>query len=154
MAPERDLSQNFELGPYLQAAFICEHALVENNGVVSFIRIIDRISHFVPESEQSAQIASFTWDIHIVVTFKTGENPGAYQVGVQPIRPDNTRMDKFNYPMLLESPADRGSSVIAQVRFPFDMAGLWWFDVTLNNVRVSRIPMRIIYQQQPTMEST
>ncbi len=96
----------------------------------------------------------FVYDFCLVVMLKTGENPGNFRVGVQPIKPNNDRLPTFVYTVNLEPPANRGANVVGRVSFPFDMPGLWWFDITLNEVRLTRIPMQIIYLPQPILGPT
>jgi hypothetical protein len=99
----------------------------------------------------SEQMEPFVHNFNLVVLLKSGENPGNFRVGVQPIKPNNDRLPPLSFTVNLPPPQEQGSCVIGQVSFPFDLPGLWWFDVTLNDVRVTRIPMRVIYLPQPMM---
>src|SRR5437660_7968689 len=115
MAPEPDLSRSFELGPYLQAAFICEQVIEEKSGVLSFIRVIDRLTHAVPRPEAPEEMMPFVYNLCLVVMLKTGENPGNFRVGVQPIRPNNERLPMFVNTVNLEATAERGANLVVRV---------------------------------------
>jgi hypothetical protein len=53
-------------------------------------------------------------------------------------------------PVLLEG-EDRGVNVVFQTMFEPDGQGLYWFDVLFNGERVTRIPLRVVYQSQPSV---
>lgn len=155
MAPEPDLRRGFDLGPFLAGAFVCEEVLEEKSGVLSIIRVVDRITFTAQGPGSPEQMIPFAYNFCLVVMLKTGANAGTFRVGVQPIKPNNERLQMIVHTVNLESPGDRGANVIAKIMgFPFDMPGVWWFDITLNEVKLTRIPLRIIYLQQPILGST
>ena len=43
MAKQPDLKRNPDYGPYLIAALICQKVLEEKDGVLSAVRIVDRL---------------------------------------------------------------------------------------------------------------
>lgn len=144
-----------ELGPYLTAAFICERVLREQDGVISAIRIIDRLTHTVPGPDV---MEPFPYRLALVLNFKSGEALGNYQISIQPIKPEtNEKMPPVTYPVNFEPPGDRGVGICADMQIVFDVAGLWWFDIYLSGQgrirRVTRIPFRIIYLPQPAQKS-
>ena len=53
MADEPDLKRNPAYGPYLNAAFLCEKILEEKSGVLSAIRIIDRVTYTYKASPEN-----------------------------------------------------------------------------------------------------
>lgn len=144
-----------ELGPYLNAGFICEKVLREQDGVLSAVRIIDRLTHAVPGGDV---MEPFPYRMAMVLIFKSGEALGTYQVAIQPIKPDtNEKPQPAIYTVNFEAPADRGVGICADIQMVFDVPGLWWFDIYLTGQgqtrRVTRIPFRIIYLPQPVKTS-
>jgi hypothetical protein len=144
-----------DLGPYLTAAFICEKILREQDGVISAIRIIDRVTHSVAGPDV---MEPFPYRIALVLMLKSGEALGNYQISIQPIKPEtNEKLPAVVYPVNFESPADRGVGICADMQIVFDVPGLWWFDIYLSGQgkvrRVTRIPFRIIYLPQPVQRS-
>ncbi|CAI4029901.1 hypothetical protein DNFV4_00321 [Nitrospira tepida] len=143
-----------EFGPYLNAAFICEKVLREQDGVMSAIRIIDRVTHAAPGPDV---MEPFPYRFALVLNFKSGEALGTYQISIQPIKPNNEKLQAAVYPVNFESPGDRGVGICADMQILFDVPGLWWFDIYLSGEgrvrRVSRIPFRIIYLPQPVKMS-
>nr|WP_281720752.1 hypothetical protein [Nitrosomonas nitrosa] len=139
-----------DLGPYLNAALICEKALKEQDGVLSAIRIVDRITHMAP----SEVMVPFTYRFNLLLNFKSGQALGPYQISIQPIKPGSKeKLPAASYPVNFESPEDRGVQICAEMQIQFDVPGVWWFDIYLTGGdrvrRVSRIPFRIIYLPHP-----
>ena len=149
-----------ELGPYLNMAFICERVLQERDGVISAIRIIDRLTHAIPGGDVDV-MAPFPYQFTLLLGFKSGEALGNYQISIQPIRPEgNEKMAAAVYTVNFETPADRGVGICANMQIQFDVPGLWWFDVYLTELsglklirRVTRIPLRIVYLPQSAQTS-
>jgi len=144
-----------QFGPYLSAAFICEKVLREQDGVMSAIRIIDRLTRAVPGP---VVMEPFPYQFAMVLSFKSGEALGTYQLSIQPIKPGtNEKLPAAIYTVNFEMPADRGVAMCADMQIVFDVPGLWWFDIYLSGEgtlrRVSRVPFRIIYLPQPVQTS-
>jgi hypothetical protein len=144
-----------EFGPYLSAAFICEKVLREQDGVMSAIRIIDRLTRAVPGPDV---MEPFPYQFALVLSFKSGEALGNYQVSIQPIKPGTgEKLTPAVYTVNFEMPADRGVALCADMQIVFDVPDLWWFDIYLSGQdkvrRVTRIPFRIVYLPQPVRTS-
>jgi hypothetical protein len=139
MAQQSDVGA---MGPWLLLAVVCQTALVENNGQLSIIRIFDRM--VVPGTAE--QMGQTTINFTIVVIFKAGELYGNHKIGIQPYTPNNEPMPPMEFPALFEG-QERGIQIILPIGFPVSEDGLYWFDVSVNGQRYTRIPLRIIYQQ-------
>lgn len=129
---------------HLSMAVFCEKVLREADNVLSVIRVIDRfnISGPTPEMKQP-QILPFT----ILVSFKSGILRGKQLLEIRPIAPNGTEMPRLSFPMLFEGDDERGNAVVAQLNFMVVEEGLYWFDLYLNEELVTRMPLRIAYQQ-------
>ena len=144
-----------EYGPHLAAAFFCEKVLSEQDGVLSAIRIIDRLTHSVPGTEV---MEPFPYQLVMMLSLKSGQAQGVYQVSIQPIKPGtNEKPPAAVYSVNFESPEDRGIGIVANIQILFDVPGLWWFEIWLTGEgrirRVTRIPFRVIYLPQPEKKS-
>ena len=53
----------------------------------------------------------------------------------------------MEFPMLFEGDEDRGAAVVAQIAFPVSEEGIYWFDVSLFNEDITRMPLRVLYQR-------
>jgi hypothetical protein len=135
-------------GPYLQAALICERVLQEQDGVVSAIRVIDRV-YFVTDAE--GRPLSPQHPITLLITLKSGAARGSYSVRIEREKPSGERAPVLEAPIFLEG-EDRGANLVVAAAFEPDQQGLYWFDVLFENDLVTRIPLRAIYQQIPTAD--
>lgn len=63
-------------GPYLAAAFVCERVLQEADGVVSAIRIIDRLTQLVGGPDVPDELQSFQQPVTIFIGLKAGSARG------------------------------------------------------------------------------
>jgi hypothetical protein len=135
-------------GPYLSAAFFCERVLQEKDGVLSFIRVIDRWNVVGPTQTMNPTIIQGT----IVVLFKSGILRASAQVTITPVSPNGERLQPITLPVLFEGDDERGGGIILPMGFPVKEPGLYWFEVALaaqggQSSVVAQIPMRIVYLQ-------
>ena len=135
----------FESGPYLSAAFLCERVLIEADGVKSAIRIVDRINHQPVVSETAAGMEPFDFRLFLLLRFKSGSARGPMQLEVRFVKPSGESPPPLKQTVNFEGEDDRGIDIVARFDLKLDQAGLFWFDVLLENERVTRIPLRVVY---------
>ena len=141
----------FDRGPYLLAALLCEKVLVEEGGVKSAIRIIDRTIQTAIGPTPPEEMARFTQELFLLMIFRSGSARGAHTVRVGMIKPSGEgRPAVMQTTANFEGEDDRGLDFIVQMMTEIDQVGLYWFEVYLEGVRVTRIPYRVIYQRQFT----
>ena len=63
-------------GPHLAAALLCEKVLQEKDGVLSFIRVVDRFGVQEPQPGKAPEPIQAT----LVVTFKAGDTFGKHHM--------------------------------------------------------------------------
>jgi hypothetical protein len=114
---------------YLNIAVFCERVLREADNVMSLIRVIDRFYVRGASVEMGNHVLRFV----IVLLFKAGFLRGKQIIRVRPL-----------------SDEDRGNATVAETQFVVNEEGLYWFDVFLNDELVTRMPLRVIYQQVGT----
>lgn len=132
-------------GPYLSAALICERVLQEQDGVLSAIRIIDRV-YFLADEDGTP--VSPQQPFTLLLSFKAGEARGRYAVRLVMEKPSGEQGPEITASVHFEG-EDRGVNVVIPTVLQVDQEGLYWFDVFFEKERVTRIPMRAIYQPQP-----
>jgi hypothetical protein len=138
----------FEQGPYLSAAFLCEKVLTEQDGARSAIRIIDRVIRTVVHPSPPPEMEPFEYDMTLFLRFKSGYARGTHALEVQPVKPSGESLPPMRMSILFEGEEDRGVDSIGMIRIKFDLTGIYWFNVKLNDVIVTRIPFRVIYMPQ------
>lgn len=149
--PEKEREETFQYGPYLQTAVICDKVLQEKDGVCSAIRIIDRITRTAMGPTPAKQMEPFTHPLALLLAMKAGQARGTYQVEIRPVKPNAEQsLPSLRSTVFFEGPDERGVNLVSEMIIGFDQEGLWWFDVYLNDRRITRIPLRIVYLPQPT----
>lgn len=135
-------------GPFIQVAAFCERVLQEQDGVLSAIRIIDRIIQTVQAAGTQApdQMPQLKFDMFVVVCFKSGDFRGKKDVKIIPKSPSGQILQGFSAPMLFEGD-ERGVNVVLRYSLDIKEEGLYWFDVELDGEVVTKMPLRVIYQK-------
>jgi hypothetical protein len=146
--PEEPREVPFSTGPFLMAAFICEKLLQEADGVSSAIRIIDRITRGGEVASAGTQMEPFPYIATIFIGLKSGQARGPFTLKVILEKPSFERLPPMVHAINLEGDEDRGVNIITNLQIVFESPGLYWFDVFLNDVKITRIPLRVVYLPQ------
>ena len=152
MANEPDLKRNPAYGPYLNAAFLCEKVLEEKNGVLSAIRIVDRVTYTYAASPEnpSSGVPPIQAELSFLLILKSGQNPGATNIKIILKKPDNSELPPLNETMHLDTPDNKGGNLVINTRLNIDQKGVWWFEVFINDVSRTKIPLEVIFLPQAT----
>lgn len=135
-------------GPYLSAAVLCEKVLREQDGVLSVIRIVDRITHTIADPNPPDEMPPVPLAFTALVAFKSGEARGSYTLRLRPEDPSGTQLSAMDQQVLFEGEGDRGANIVVDFNFVAEMQGLYWIDVLFQDDLVTRMPLRVIYQPQ------
>lgn len=135
-----------EEGPYLQIACFCEKVIEDKRGVLSIIGVIDTMTAEVAGPEAPEEMPPITRQLHLVLTLKSGGARGRYQVKITPELPSGLRLDPVILTAHMEG-GERGTNIIANMPFTFNLEGLYWFIIHLDNVVLTKIPFRIKYSR-------
>ncbi len=148
------MSQTFQDGPYLSAAIICEKVLEERDGVKSVVRIIDRVIRQALGPSPPQEMEPFDYEMTLLLKFKSGRARGTYTVEIQLVKPSGESPTPMTNTILFEGEDDRGIDIVANTKIKFDQTGIYWFNIVLNGIRLTRIPFRVIYLPQVRRTST
>ena len=138
----------FEKGPYLLVACLCEKVLEEKDGVKSAIRIVDRVTHTVVSPTPPDEMEPFDYELTLLIKLKSGYARGPYSLEVRLVKPSGESPVPMTQTVYFEGEEDRGIDVVGHMRIRFDMTGLYWFHIYLGEVRLTQIPLRVIYLPQ------
>jgi hypothetical protein len=75
-------------GPFISAALLCEKVLIEQDGVKSVIRIVDRVTRTVIGPNPPETMEPFDYEIALLVRLKSGWARGSYLLRVELVKPD------------------------------------------------------------------
>jgi len=131
-------------GPYVTAAFFCEHLLQERDNVNSAIRIIDRV--FVPSGLPEGVTAPPPPVFKLFIQLKAGTAVGTHLINIRVVKPDTTSGGSQNLSLLFEGD-DRSASLMLETLIPTDMQGLYWFEVRSGEALLTKLSVRVVFQQ-------
>lgn len=135
-------------GPYVQVAAICEKALQEADGVLSLIRVVDRFIISVQGKEAPAELPQGgQLPLTFVVVLKSDDARGRHPVCLRVQQPNGVFLEERSFDVMFEG-EDRGVNLIIQLTLE-PIEGLYWFDVSVNDTLMTRVPLRVIYQRVP-----
>jgi hypothetical protein len=72
---------------------------------------------------------------------------GMYAMRVSMIKPNHDEVRMPDFSVFFNGPDENGVAVISPLNIPNPDEGLHWFDVYFLERLITRIPMRVIYQQ-------
>lgn len=133
-------------GPYLTGAVICEKVLREADGVLSAIRMIDRVIVSITQGQAPAEMPPLPINLTALLMFKSGFARGPYTVRIKSISPSHRELSSVELPILLEG-EDRGANLVLNLGFQAQEEGLYWFEVSLLDTLVTKMPLRVVYQR-------
>lgn len=136
--------------PYLQVAALCEKQLMERDGAVSIIRIIDRFTVTGLDDSMPRTSLSFM----LVVMFKAGNFRGRTDIAICPLTPSHIALPEISMSVQFDGDDERGVNMLGQVKLEVDEEGLYWLIVKLAKEEYTRIPLRVVYQKQPTIRTS
>lgn len=131
------------MGPFVQVACICQTVLPGADGLLSLIRISDRIQVVGQTPEMHPQSLQH---YSLVILLKSGTLRETYQIKIQVVTPAGGMLPPFEVPALFEG-EDRGVAIVMPLLFSVRETGLHWIDVRLGDQLLSRIPLRILYSR-------
>jgi len=135
-----------EGGPYLQIACFCEKVIEDKRGVLSIIGIIDTMTAETASPEAPGEMPPVTRQLHLVLALKSGTARGRYQIKITPELPSGLCLDPVILTAHMEG-AERGTNIIANMPFTFNLEGLYWFIIHLNDAVLTKIPFRVKYSR-------
>jgi hypothetical protein len=135
-------------GPYVQLATFCDSVLRGDDGVLSVIRAIDRVilsarAEGAPAELPEGGVITST----LVIALKSDDATGRHPVAIRSQRPSGQYVPEHTYDVTFEG-AERGVNLVIEVAISA-IEGLHWFDVLVNSVVLTRVPLRIMYQRVP-----
>lgn len=135
-------------GPWIQVACFCERAILDNEGILTIVRVVDRITVNLPEGVQGPVILP---PIYLVLTMKAGDAIGRGVISVRQQDAAGVYQQAQPFHVLFESP-DRGNNLVLTVPVPYQMEGLHWFDVSYEGQLLTRLPLRVVRAPAPPVQ--
>lgn len=137
-------------GPYLTAALLCERVIEDREGVLTAVRIVDRVIQTATGTGTPDTMPPAPVNLTLLIALKSGEARGRHDLQIQIENPSGLRTPLAQAFSILLEGGDRGANLIVNLNFTALQEGLYWFDVYLDGVRITRVPLRLVYQRQET----
>ena len=139
-------------GPHLIVATLCERVLTETDGVLSVIRVVDRITQTASGPEAPDQMPPFILDwLTMLIALRSDQARGRYGIKVRPEAPGGFQLPSAEQAIQLQS-GPSGANLIMPLVLPITAEGVFWFDVFLTGPApqqdrlLTRVPLEIVYQ--------
>jgi hypothetical protein len=133
------------LGPYVQAALLCERVHQSKpDGLIIIVGLLDRVIVRLSRSTAPEEIVPSLVSCHAVVILKTGSRPGGHRLTLSLMSPSGKRMREFSLDVIFPDEPDQGINVVMPIQFTAGEEGIYWFDVKLDNedLPLTRISFR------------
>jgi hypothetical protein len=132
-------------GPYLQAACLCDRVLQEQDGVVTPVRLVDRVT--IPRIPAGGIPPGAVSQLSLLIALKSGGVTGAHTVTIRHPPALQAPGEISPIPVVLQG-AENGVNLIGLFQWiprPTD-EGLHWIDVLFDDRLLTRMPLRIVFQ--------
>jgi hypothetical protein len=142
--------EDVPLGPYLAAAFFCERVIQDNEGVLTVVRIVDRVTSTATGVGTPDVMPPVSTSLTLVVMLKSGHARGRHDIEVRSEGPSGLRLPLQKGMSVQLDGEERGANLIIQANLTLENEGLYWFDVLLDGRALTRVPLRVVYQRLET----
>jgi hypothetical protein len=134
----------FEGGPYVTAAALCDRTLQESDGVLSLIRIVDKVT--VAGVGPEEQMAQASVNLTLVLILKAGDAAGRpFTVKLRPENPEGRAIAETQVPVRFADEPNASASLLVQLGLLINQPGLYWINVLLDDELLTRVPLLVQY---------
>ena len=129
--------------PYLKFGLLCERVLEEKDGVLTFVRVVDRFTLTAKGRGLPAKLPPMPLNVTAAMGWWGGLGKHVAQINI--VTPTGTwQSPEFN--IFLDS-LERGQNVVASIALQVSQEGLDWAEFLLNGRVKSRMPFRIFVER-------
>ena len=148
-----EIHNPFERGPHIQIAAFCERVLREGDGVLSLIRVVDRITHSEGGPNPPEEMPEFHFPLNLVISLKSGIARGRHDITIIPEQPSGETLPPISLSVTMEGEG-KGINIASRVDIPYKLEGLYWFRVLFDRQVITRIPLEVRYSRMVTGPAT
>jgi hypothetical protein len=137
-------------GPYVVAALLCEKVLIEQGGVPTFVRVVDRFT--VPMFSQpipaGVQVPPQAVQAFLVVMIRAADmGAGRHTLTIKLEKPDGRYAPQQQAPIFFQGSGEHGAMLQMPIFLANPEEGLYWFEIFFDELTLlSRVPMRVLFQ--------
>lgn len=134
-------------GPFLQAAVFCEKVLQEQDGVISAIRVVDRMTFALAGKDAPEKMPPMNLAITLLVRFKSGDASGEHELNVKPIAPSGKQLATFTFPFVLGG-GELSANLVLGYNVLVEETGIYWFEIFLGKQSYTKVSLNVIYERK------
>jgi|ERR1022692_936185 hypothetical protein len=137
----------FEHGPFVTVAALCDQVLQEKDGVISLIRIVDKVTSTDVDTATPDQMPPMLVSLTMVVQLRSGaEGGGRHTLTLRPVDPTGAMVAQTELPVEFAEAPSAAVTMLVKVGLMLKLTGLHWIDVLLDGELLTRSPLEVLYQ--------
>ena len=129
-------------------AVLCEKAIREVDGVISLVRITDKVTGKLVGPVIPDPLPAFPVSLSLVIMLRAGEARGPYVIRLRPEPPSGEPIAETEVPVNFTGPPEMGMNFIINLTMAVSQEGFYWITVLLNDDLLTRIPLQVEYEFQ------
>lgn len=133
-----------ESGPWIATAVFCEDVIEDKQGVLTVIRIIDRLTFGAQGPQVPNEMPPIEFPIKLLVGLKAGSARGRGILRVEVESPDGLVHTGPSMGITFISPGT-GVNRIFQIQMQIVLEGLYWFNIYFDHQLLTRAPLHVVY---------
>ena len=137
--------------PLLSFAVFCEKALIEQDGTLTLVRIIDRAMK-PPQIDEERRKPLM--NLTLAIGLRSGDFSGKGQLSVTARFPSGKEMPQPKPTEVVLSGGDAGQNVVTGVILGIEEDGTYWFDVRFDSHLLTQIPLTVVSSPPATDTSS
>ncbi|MDO8577807.1 MAG: hypothetical protein Q7R50_01345 [Dehalococcoidales bacterium] len=135
----------FESGPYLKTACFCEKVLREADGVLSIIRIVDRVTVTAQGPNAPELMPKTPYTVTALITLVSGSSKGRHELKMIREDPSGLKKDPAFVASVHMEGANKSQNIVISMNLNLEEEGLIWFHVYLGKDLLTKMPFEVIY---------
>ena len=143
----------FDGGPYIKAAMFVNQVIEGKDNVLTLVRVIDRLTTTASGPSAPSEMPPASFPMHAVIMLVAGKARGRHQVKIIREAPNSERREIWTGGINLEG-ENKGHNLNLGLNETFALEGVYWYDVFIDDVLMTRMPFQVIYQPISTGTAT
>lgn len=133
----------FEQGPHIRAAAICETVIERKDGILSLVNIVDRLIVRAKGTDPPTSMPQSDLGVNLVLMFSADQARGAHTVRLELEGASGIKTDLGSQDIHMEP--GRTQNLIAKLNLQLDDPGRYLVWVYLNCEFMTKIPFEVLY---------
>ena len=154
MADSERTATTADGGPWVQIACLCEHALFDQDGILTVVRqlsqvYLDRVSGRFPSKEEP-----LSYSAYVAVVLARGTFTGSARVTLAWDPGDGNEVQFLPERTVAFESSAAGIALIQKVNLKITAQGSTWLNLRVDNRLLTRIPFEVTYRERATSPAT